>query len=83
MEVVSRFKISKQYFERKEFPRKKAEDIIGGAEAWKNVDKMDGLFMLRPQSARSVWLMQGNSSMSKHQLWWLGSLFPTGADQIC
>jgi len=37
-----RFKINKQYFERKEFPRKKAEDIIGGADAWKNVDKMDG-----------------------------------------
>jgi len=37
-----RFKINKQYFERKEFTRKKAEDIIGGADAWKNVDKMDG-----------------------------------------
>lgn len=44
--ATPRFKINKQYFERKEFPRKKAEDIIGGADAWKNVDKMDGLSTL-------------------------------------
>jgi len=30
-----------EWFERKKFPRKEVEDVIGGPEAWANADKME------------------------------------------
>jgi DNA-directed RNA polymerase III subunit RPC11 len=32
-----------EWFERKKFPRKEVEDVIGGPEAWANADKMEGM----------------------------------------
>ncbi|KAK0510138.1 hypothetical protein JMJ35_007532 [Cladonia borealis] len=35
------FLIDKKYYERKEMKRKEVEDVMGGANAWENVDKAD------------------------------------------
>ena len=40
------FLIDKKYYERKEMKRKEVEDVMGGANAWENVDKADGMFVL-------------------------------------
>jgi len=36
------FVINKRYFERKYMKKKEVEDILGGKDAWKNVDKTQG-----------------------------------------
>jgi DNA-directed RNA polymerase III subunit RPC11 len=36
------FLIQRTYFERKEMKRKEVEDVMGGKEAWANVDQADG-----------------------------------------
>jgi DNA-directed RNA polymerase III subunit RPC11 len=38
------FVINKRYFERKYMKKKEVEDILGGKDAWKNVDKTQGAF---------------------------------------
>ncbi|KAF6237088.1 hypothetical protein HO173_004556 [Letharia columbiana] len=35
------FLIDQKYYERREMKRKEVEDVIGGKEAWENVDKAD------------------------------------------
>jgi len=34
--------IKQRYYERKEMKRKEVEDVMGGKDAWDNVDKTDG-----------------------------------------
>lgn len=36
------FAIERRYYERKEMKRKEVEDVMGGKDAWANVDKTDG-----------------------------------------
>ena len=36
------FLINQRYFERKEMKRKEVDDVLGGPDAWANVDKTDG-----------------------------------------
>jgi DNA-directed RNA polymerase III subunit RPC11 len=40
------FVITKRYFERKTIHKKEVEDILGGKDAWANVDKTPGAFKL-------------------------------------
>ncbi len=35
--------MKKAYFERKHMKRKEVEDVMGGAQAWENVDKTEGM----------------------------------------
>ena len=35
--------LDKRYFERKEMKSKEVEDVLGGSESWKNVDKTEGV----------------------------------------
>ena len=37
-----KFVIDSKYYDRKEMKRKEVEDVIGGKDAWANVDKTDG-----------------------------------------
>lgn len=46
------FVINKRYYERKYMKRKEAEDILGGKDAWKNVDQTDGMTVLRNMATR-------------------------------
>ena len=39
-----RFVIDSKYYDRKEMRRKEVEDVMGGKDAWANVDKTDGVF---------------------------------------
>lgn len=38
------FLINQRYYERKEMKRKEVEDVMGGKDAWANVDNTDGMF---------------------------------------
>jgi len=40
------FVINKRYFERKYMKKKEVEDILGGKDAWKNVDKTQGSLLV-------------------------------------
>lgn len=35
--------LDQRYFERKEFNSKEIEDVLGGEDSWKNVDKTSGM----------------------------------------
>ena len=45
-----KFVIDSKYYDRKEMKRKEVEDVIGGKDAWENVDKTDGT--LTPWASR-------------------------------
>jgi len=38
--------LDKRYYERKTMKRKEVEDVMGGADTWKNADKTEGEFCL-------------------------------------
>jgi DNA-directed RNA polymerase subunit M/transcription elongation factor TFIIS len=44
--------IQHRYFERKTLPMKKVDDVIGGENAWANVDKTKSMFPLPSCSSR-------------------------------
>ncbi|MCJ1265513.1 RNA polymerase III C11 subunit [Lobaria immixta] len=48
-----RFIIERRYFERKDMKRKMVEDVMGGKDAWANVDKTDGKFLTIQISPRA------------------------------
>jgi DNA-directed RNA polymerase III subunit RPC11 len=35
--------LDRRYYERKNMETKGAEDVLGGADSWKNVDKTEGM----------------------------------------
>jgi len=37
--------LDKKYYDRKDFEFKKAEDVLGGEEAWKNVERTAGEYL--------------------------------------
>lgn len=37
--------LDKRYYERKMMKSKEVEDVLGGADSWKNVDKTEGIFL--------------------------------------
>ncbi|MCJ1425576.1 RNA polymerase III C11 subunit [Sticta canariensis] len=41
LECAYEFFIERRYFERKDMKRKEVEDVMGGKDAWANVDKTD------------------------------------------
>lgn len=77
--------LDRRYYERKNMETKGAEDVLGGADSWKNVDKTEGmLFLLCRRGARrgtSANLI--HSQMSARGLRVPYGLFPTGADSQC
>lgn len=56
------FAIERRYYERKEMKRKEVEDVMGGKDAWANVDKTDGEF--RPCGPLSNKLVNSLSTVS-------------------
>lgn len=59
------FVIHKRYYERKMLKKKEVEDILGGKDAWANVDKTKGSFCALENRATHGMLMTVNSAMSK------------------
>jgi len=43
--------LDRRYYERKIMETKAAEDVLGGADSWKNVDKTEGTYM----RSRRLW----------------------------
>jgi hypothetical protein len=44
--------LDRRYYERKNMETKAAEDVLGGADSWKNVDKTEGMYSRRPRNKR-------------------------------
>ena len=36
--------LDRRWYERREFEFKRTEDVLGGAESWKNVDTTEGMY---------------------------------------
>ena len=53
--------IEHEYYERTYFKRKKVDDVIGGKEAWENVDKTDGESWIQ----LFLWFWQGQNEGSE------------------
>jgi len=40
--------LDKRYYERKRMKSKEVEDVLGGADSWRNVDRTEGEFRIFP-----------------------------------
>jgi hypothetical protein len=57
------FVINKRYFERKYMKKKEVEDILGGKDAWKNVDKTQGRRVAGQDMDKGLMMLQCNVRM--------------------
>ena len=74
--------LDRRYYERKNMETKGAEDVLGGADSWKNVDKTEGKHaLLNVTSGISV--LTTGSEMSARRLRVPHGLLQTGADSQC
>lgn len=64
---------------------KGAEDVLGGADSWKNVDKTEGMLFLlcRRGARRGTSANIGYSQVSPRRLRMSDGILPTGADSQC
>ena len=74
--------LDRRYYERKNMETKGAEDVLGGADSWKNVDKTDGEHALLDVTSGTSVLTPG-SQMSARRLRVPHGLLQTGADSQC
>ena len=65
--------LDKSYYFKKHFPRKKVEDVLGGAESWENVDRTEGMSV--PSSClalelgeKTITAMRGKIRNAQHYL---------------
>ena len=77
--------LDRRYYERKNMETKGAEDVLGGADSWKNVDKTEGMqrFQELPSTSLRVHVLTGYSQMSARRLRVPHGLLQTGADSQC
>lgn len=74
--------LDRRYYERKNMETKGAEDVLGGADSWKNVDKTEGEHaLLDATSATSI--LTASSQMSARRLRVPHGLLQTGANSQC
>lgn len=73
--------LDKQYFERKKMEAKAVEDVLGGADSWKNVDKTSGMCI--GTWAREYMLMYTRSELREPEMRQRRSVFQADADQKC
>ena len=74
--------LDRRYYERKNMETKGAEDVLGGADSWKNVDKTEGEHALLDVTSGTSVLTPG-SQMSARRLRVPHGLLQTGADSQC
>ena len=77
--------LDRRYYERKNMETKAAEDVLGGADSWKNVDKTEGMrkrYTL-PKKSSGADILTCYSQMSARRLRVPHGLLQTGADSQC
>ena len=74
--------LDRRYYERKNMETKGAEDVLGGADSWKNVDKTEGEHMLLSETSGTI-ILTASSQMSARRLRMPHGLLQTGADSQC
>ena len=74
--------LDRRYYERKNMETKGAQDVLGGADSWKNVDKTEGEHALLDVTSGTSVLTPG-SQMSARRLRVPHGLLQTGADSQC
>ena len=74
--------LDRRYYERKNMETKGAEDVLGGADSWKNVDKTEGEHVLLSETSGTI-ILTASSQMSARRLRVPHGLLQTGADSQC
>lgn len=74
--------LDRRYYERKNMETKGAEDVLGGADSWKNVDKTEGKHALLNATSGTSVLTTG-SQMPARRLRVPHGLLQTGPDSQC
>jgi hypothetical protein len=74
--------LDRRYYERKNMETKGAEDVLGGADSWKNVDKTEGEHTLLNETLGTS-VLTASSQMSARRLRVPHGLLQTGADSQC
>ena len=76
--------LDRRYYERKNMETKGAEDVLGGADSWKNVDKTEGKHALLDESSGTfTGILTTSSQMPARRLRVPHGLLQTGADSQC
>ena len=79
--------LDRRYYERKNMETKGAEDVLGGAESWKNVDKTEGMrtphALLGREKSSEPDILTCYSQMSTRRLRVPHGILQTGADSQC
>ena len=77
--------LDRRYYERKNMETKGAEDVLGGADSWKNVDKTEGMCIvdMLSKAVSRPGLLTSDSEMSARGLRMQDGLLQTGADPQC
>jgi len=77
--------LDRRYYERKNMETKGAEDVLGGADSWKNVDKTEGIWKLDEllYATLGAKILTRDSKMSARRLRVPHGLLQTGADSQC
>lgn len=74
--------LDRRYYERKNMETKGAEDVLGGADSWKNVDKTEGENALLKVASGTA-ILTFYSQMPARRLRMPHGLLQTGADSQC
>lgn len=77
--------LDRRYYERKNMETKGAEDVLGGADSWKNVDKTEGTrkFLVLLGTAFGAHVLTSYSQVPTRRLRVPHGLLQTGADSQC
>ena len=66
--------LDRRYYERKNMETKGAEDVLGGADSWKNVDKTEGAYkcssMPRKNKKKHAYMPQPNAHAKAANVAW-------------
>lgn len=63
--------LDRRYYERKNMETKAAEDVLGGADSWKNVDKTEGMCSRMPWKERKhAYMRQPNAHVKAASVAW-------------
>jgi DNA-directed RNA polymerase subunit M/transcription elongation factor TFIIS len=63
--------LDRRYYERKNMETKAAEDVLGGADSWKNVDKTEGMYIRRSRKKeKHAYMPQPNAHVKAANVAW-------------
>lgn len=69
--------LDRRYYERKNMDVKAAEDVLGGADSWKNVDKTEGKWNVVPCWTENRWTSHADLSQPNVRAKAASAVWPT------